>query len=477
MTRLALFRERRVTAALRSLRLMRELAHAHRKARATKRPNKRFVGTKRLVKDMTWWNTVVPLMPDRQFEANFRISREIFNLVVEKMKTHHHFKRSPRHLKTTYCPRLYLATTLFRLAYGMPCQQVGERFGVSKGFVVKAAQLTLPAVIETMGDEWVGGLAPQTDAEYKAAAALMSRNGTAVFPGAFAALDVTHVRVVAYKWGAGLKKENFIDRKAVASISCQVWDRCARVHACPPPWHAHAPTITCPVSSLQCVVNGNMQFIDVAAGNSGNAHDSTILKHSKLGEFADTDIPGGYYIIADQGYPRKRWLVTPFPERIKEKSHTALREFNYRLSSVRMVIERTFGVLKSRFRALLHGFVAGHVDDFSDWFMFACILHNICRDRKLGVPDEPEEMVVDHGVRRLARDVRFMRQKYVLSKKLSADETAATPLLNSEKRAALKAMDGNAFVREVLCGDMGIRYVKKAKAVVREVAMAERDAE
>ena len=48
------------------------------------------------------------------------------------------------------------------------------------------------------------------------------------------------------------------------------------------------------------------------------------------------------YIIGDGGYPLLTWLITPFSGGLT----TSQREYNFKLSSTRIVVERAFGRLK-----------------------------------------------------------------------------------------------------------------------------------
>ena len=53
-------------------------------------------------------------------------------------------------------------------------------------------------------------------------------------------------------------------------------------------------------------------------------------------------------MIGDSGYPLEPWLMTPYPDENAERE----KRFNERHRSARNVIERCFGVLKSRFRCI-----------------------------------------------------------------------------------------------------------------------------
>lgn len=59
---------------------------------------------------------------------------------------------------------------------------------------------------------------------------------------------------------------------------------------------------------------------------------------------------GDYHIIGDSVYPLMINLLTPF----RDTGHLTVAQslYNIRLSSIKSVIERTFGLLKEKFRRL-----------------------------------------------------------------------------------------------------------------------------
>ncbi|KAK5772255.1 hypothetical protein PVK06_048535 [Gossypium arboreum] len=125
----------------------------------------------------------------------------------------------------------------------------------------------------------------------------------------------------------------------------------------------------------------DLKFSYVLAGWEGSAHDSRILSDA-LSRPRGLRIPEGKYYLADAGYGIRNGYITPYRGvryHLKEFSdqgpENAKKLFNLRHSSLRITIERVFGILKKRFRVL-------DADPFCnfqtqvDIVLACCIIHN-----------------------------------------------------------------------------------------------------
>ena len=99
--------------------------------------------------------------------------------------------------------------------------------------------------------------------------------------------------------------------------------------------------------NVQAICDSNLVFMDVVAKWPGSNHDSFILltsaihDHFERGKFGDN-----CWLLGDSGYPLKQWLMIPF----SAPPTSAERKFNVLHRKMRCLVERAFGVLKSRWR-------------------------------------------------------------------------------------------------------------------------------
>ncbi|XP_044167427.1 putative nuclease HARBI1 [Acropora millepora] len=131
-----------------------------------------------------------------------------------------------------------------------------------------------------------------------------------------------------------------------------------------------------------------MKFTEEYCGWPGAVHYARVLRNRPL--FHDIEgrtddlFPGQTYIIGDAAYLLKTWLLTGF----KDNGHLTAQQirFTHLLSSKRITVERSIGLLKGRFRKL-----KGSADVYRTRFLpklitAVCTLHNFC----IYSPDEIE---------------------------------------------------------------------------------------
>ncbi|KAH1055419.1 hypothetical protein J1N35_033484 [Gossypium stocksii] len=133
--------------------------------------------------------------------------------------------------------------------------------------------------------------------------------------------------------------------------------------------------------NVLAAITFDLKFSYVLAGWEGSAHDSRILSDA-LSRPRGLRIPEGKYYLADAGYGIRNGYITPYRGvryHLKEFSdqgpENAKELFNLRHSSLRITIERVFGILKKRFR-VLDAEPFWNFQTQVDIVLACCIIHN-----------------------------------------------------------------------------------------------------
>ncbi|WAR27691.1 HARB1-like protein [Mya arenaria] len=135
--------------------------------------------------------------------------------------------------------------------------------------------------------------------------------------------------------------------------------------------------------NVQAVVTPDMRFTDVVAQWPGSTHDNTIFENCGLKAWVEENNVG--WLIDYAGYALKPYMLTPKARiNIIIIRPTTQQEnaFNLAKSRTRMVVERAFGLLKSRFRCLhkTGGFLQITPEKAAKVFVVCAKLHNMCID-------------------------------------------------------------------------------------------------
>ena len=136
-----------------------------------------------------------------------------------------------------------------------------------------------------------------------------------------------------------------------------------------------------------CDARYNFTLVDV--GQYGSNNDSGVLAQSKMNIAFEKNtlhlpecevVPGTnlnvpYFLVGDEIFPLKPWLLRPYPGRDLELTDMI---YNYRHSRARRVIENAFGILRARWRIFSHPIKAS-VQNTERYVMACLCLHNFLR--------------------------------------------------------------------------------------------------
>ncbi|KAG0429789.1 hypothetical protein HPB47_023311 [Ixodes persulcatus] len=141
-----------------------------------------------------------------------------------------------------------------------------------------------------------------------------------------------------------------------------------------------------PFSENIAICNPESIITELTVKWKGSTHDSYMWRNCNLyDQFAAGTGPEGW-LLGDAGYSVQPWLMTP----IRTPKDQPVEDYNEALTKTRQVIERTFGILKTRFRCLdKSGGVLQYRPKICCRIIVACVvLHNYCRRYHVSL-DEP----------------------------------------------------------------------------------------
>jgi hypothetical protein len=293
-----------------------------------------------------WFNEICLNMQDFEFKRHFRITRSTFEwLCCEIIPL---LKR-----ETTGSGLVGLAweqkigASLWFLATGECFRSIGERFGMGESTFSYALRDFINVIIVKFLAEKI--TFPNTVLEINEVVNGFRRIGR--IPNVIGAIDGSHIPIKA----PHLFPIDYFNRKGFYSIV------------------------------LQAVVDHKKKFLDICVGWPGSTHDSRVLINSNLyNKFNSQNnlVPNCFsnkYILGDGGYPNLSWLIVPYKDigrgLIQKQTY-----FNFKHSQTRIKVEQAFGLLKGRWRCLIHNLeisleIASHI------ITACCILHNICEER------------------------------------------------------------------------------------------------
>ncbi|XP_063080010.1 putative nuclease HARBI1 [Engraulis encrasicolus] len=140
--------------------------------------------------------------------------------------------------------------------------------------------------------------------------------------------------------------------------------------------------------NLQAICDARGKFLDIFVGYPGSVHDTRVMKNSSVYR-AGRYPPPGFMILGDGGYQcldAPVCVMTPYKEPVNGPIQA---RYNYHHAKGRSIIERAFGMMKTRWRCTL--FKALEVrPTFTPQIIASCaFLHNVCMDNgDLLEPDE-----------------------------------------------------------------------------------------
>eukprot|EP01018_Ginkgo_biloba_P036428 Gb_18442 [translate_table: standard] len=212
-----------------------------------------------------------------------------------------------------------VAIAILRLATGMTMLTISELFGYGKSTVIKMVKKIVLSLKKRAGNliQWATDL----NSLHQIKEGFRLKQG---FPNCCGAIDATHIEMYY---------ESLVD------------------------WYDREHNYS---MIVQAIIDSNMRFLDICTGWPGSLNDTHLLRNSSFyrlcegGERLNGNLVSigtidmREYIVGDGGYPLLPWLIIPFSGVVTN----AQKLFNFKLSSMRIVVERAFGKLKNTWRLL-----------------------------------------------------------------------------------------------------------------------------
>jgi hypothetical protein len=286
---------------------------------------------------LAFWLTEVPHLPDDSFLQIFRLSREAFGFVYTELSLNPKLTASKG-----FGLDMKVAATIFWLGNSGSLAQTARVFGIGTSTLQSWYTLVCEAIVSNLG-QWICWPAPGSvdfallQLDFRKLSTLQHP-----FHHVIGAIDSSHIP---------------LSSKPACDEANSYWNR------------KYKPSV-----HLQAVVDARGRFMHVEVGQPGATHDSTVLRNSELFLTIQNRVDNISYLLGDKGYPLLNWLMTPYRDR-RVRNEAECR-FNDVHSRMRVIVEHTFGILKTRFRRLF----CVPVDLFHvpRVVIACCILHNIC---------------------------------------------------------------------------------------------------
>ena len=327
---------------------------------------------RRFPRNTGWWDTVWGTYSDESFKKKFRVSKETFCFILEKIN--HRILKEER-CETPISPEMRLGICLYKLGRGDYNFTVAELAGIAESTVCVIIKEVCLAIVEEMWNDHVECLFPKTREEFISIMADMEAHWQ--FGFAFCGIDGSHIPIKCPAGGAVAMKQYYNFKNFYSVV-------------------------------LLALVDANYRFIWASCGAPGNTHDSTYFQSTNIwekicnGTLLPNDIRtvGGDNIspinLGDGAFPMRSWLMKPYGDAILSEEK---RYFNYRLSRARMVTEGAFGKLKSRFR-VLHRKCESHKDTVKIMTLACVVIHNLSISRG-DILTRKFDLMIDSGTQKM----------------------------------------------------------------------------
>ena len=277
----------------------------------------------------------------------------MFDEILQRIR--HRIVKQDTNFKEALVPGLKLAVTLRFMATGEAYKSPATTFSVAPNTISLFVPEVCEAIIQEYMEDWI--VIPTTEEDWKMVAEGFSTKWN--FHHCLGTIDGKHVAIEPPP-NSGSFYHNYKGYHSLillALVDCQ----------------------------------GRFMYVDIGANGSssdGGLFQQTELRHALEAETAgipETEalpgeiLPIPYFIVGDNAFPMRNWLQKPYPQRGLD---AAKRNFNYRLSRARRIVENAFGMWANKFRLFLT-VLNVRPKTVEKLVLASCIIHNMMRTKTL----------------------------------------------------------------------------------------------
>ncbi|CAK1578757.1 unnamed protein product [Parnassius mnemosyne] len=141
--------------------------------------------------------------------------------------------------------------------------------------------------------------------------------------------------------------------------------------------------------NTQVICDSDLLITNVDASYGGATHDAYIWRECEIRNHLEGLQDETVYLLGDSGYALREHMMTPVDNAVENSPEG---RYNYLQKRLRCTIERTFGVLKGRWRCLLAARELHYCPETAGKIILACcVLHNMCIRAGIEGPELTEE--------------------------------------------------------------------------------------
>ena len=320
-----------------------------------------------------WWMQYVANQSPTLFRRSHRMPLAYVEELANKICAHIKKQQRRKYKVNKYLIRVKLACTL-RFLGGSMTYDLQSIFQVGQSTIyryITEITVLIPATMP-MPPFPIGDPRALAELEMGFAKRSVANGKPGLLRGCCGAIDGILVRIVKPTELHPICKGACNVNRLLGCCNCDLKGdaRCSKAFYCRKNYHA---------LNVLAVSDAHTRFVYVDLSNPGSRNDSRAWKECSLYQMLNKSAPKNIWLVGDAAFQSSSFCFVPFKGSFLDRARDAL---NFYLSSIRITVERSFGILQNRwgvFSRALHC----DVETAQSYILCAMILHNFIVDKKL----------------------------------------------------------------------------------------------